>query len=272
MLFRSFVGNNLIPMLGNVLQSLPTVIASGIQMMIQGLQNMSENSEGIASFVISLVGSIGSVLIDNVPALILYGMKALTDVLHAIMMDIGSLLDEGTTTAINWIKEKISSYGIPEMLQSGINMVKEIASGFINGIADVLQKVQRVIDDVKGKFENFDCGSVGGNIISGIANGIRNGVGSIVSAAKEAAQSAFDAAKNFLGISSPSKLMEKEVGRQISAGMAVGIVKNLGMIENAMQEASAATDLRGFGLSGDLTYGYGYGTGGFTQNITVNSV
>ena len=47
--------------------------------------------------------------------------------------------------------------------------------------------------------------SIGGNIIRGIISGIGSAIGSLVSAATNAAKKAFDAAKNALGIHSPSK-------------------------------------------------------------------
>jgi cell division septum initiation protein DivIVA len=85
-------------------------------------------------------------------------------------------------------------------------------------------------------FTSTDWGSVGKNIISGIATGIKNGISSIVNAAKEAAKSALDAAKNFLGIRSPSRKGRDEVGAMFDKGIAGGVE------DNADQMVDAATD------------------------------
>jgi hypothetical protein len=58
--------------------------------------------------------------------------------------------------------------------------------------------------------------------MSGIKNGIAAGVGSLISAARNAALSAYNAAKNALGIHSPSVMFEG-IGTQMMRGMALGI-------------------------------------------------
>ena len=76
-------------------------------------------------------------------------------------------------------------------------------------------------------FRDTDWGSVGRNIVQGIANGIRNSLSWIMDAAIAAAQAALDAAKGFLGIQSPSKVFEMQVGWQMAAGTALGWEKGL---------------------------------------------
>ena len=65
--------------------------------------------------------------------------------------------------------------------------------------------------------------TAGYNMASGIASGIRSGQSSAVSAAISVAVAALAAAKRELGIHSPSRKFRKEVGEQISKGMAFGI-------------------------------------------------
>lgn len=79
-----------------------------------------------------------------------------------------------------------------------------------------------MVTNIIAFFRDTDWGSVGGNIVQGIANGIRNSLDWIMDAAIEAAQAALDAAKGFLGIQSPSKVFEMQVGWQMAAGTALG--------------------------------------------------
>ncbi len=81
--------------------------------------------------------------------------------------------------------------------------------------------VKRVVD-IKNAFLTADWGAIGANIMSGIKNGIAAGVGSLISAARNAALSAYNAAKNALGIHSPSVMFEG-IGTQMMRGMALGI-------------------------------------------------
>lgn len=64
---------------------------------------------------------------------------------------------------------------------------------------------------------------VGTNIIAGIVDGIRGGVGSVTSAITGLGVSAVTAARNALGIHSPSRVFADVVGRQIPAGIAQGV-------------------------------------------------
>ena len=96
-------------------------------------------------------------------------------------------------------------------------------TGIIQSIPSIVSAAGDAVRQAASAFTSYDWGSIGTNIINGIKNGISNAAGRIADAAKDAAKKAFDAAKNFLGIESPSKLFRDEVGRYISEGIAVGI-------------------------------------------------
>ena len=80
---------------------------------------------------------------------------------------------------------------------------------------------------------------LGTNIINGIADGIKNGAGIVADAARDAASAAFDAAKKFLGIESPSKLMRDQIGVNFSKGMAEGIMDGLPSVVGAATDTAA---------------------------------
>lgn len=80
--------------------------------------------------------------------------------------------------------------------------------------------------------------SVGVNMSSGLANGIRAGQSSVISAAIAVAAAGLRAAKSTLGIASPSRKFKNEVGKQISAGMALGISDNASLAGSAAEQMS----------------------------------
>lgn len=97
---------------------------------------------------------------------------------------------------------------------------------------------QRVWESIKKFFSDTDWGSIGRAILEGIASGIRNGAQLIVDAAISAARAAFDAAKGFLGIRSPSALFE-EIGQSIMRGWALGMARGIGDLAGAAVGAGA---------------------------------
>ncbi len=85
----------------------------------------------------------------------------------------------------------------------------------------LVEGAKNLISNVINTFQSINWGEVGSNIVQGIANGISGGIGFITEAARSAASAALEAAKGFLGIQSPSKLFEDQIG----ANMALGMVK-----------------------------------------------
>ena len=134
-------------------------------------------------------------------------MSAVKSIIAAILAAIrgdwtqfGANLRTATDTMMNAIKTLISN---------GSQIIRQIFSNLVTAIKNI--------------FTSVNWGSVGSAIINGIKNGITSGVGAIKDAARSAAQAALDAAKAFLGISSPSRLFKQVVGLPISQGIGVGI-------------------------------------------------
>lgn len=93
-------------------------------------------------------------------------------------------------------------------------------------------------------FRTTDWGQVGRNILTGIARGITAGISIITEAARNAASAALEAAKGFLGISSPSRVFELQVGHPMAAGVAAGWERGLAQLLTpslgALQPATAS--------------------------------
>jgi hypothetical protein len=102
------------------------------------------------------------------------------------------------------------------------------------------EKMMKKVEDAVMSIKNVDWGGIGRNIMEGIRDGIDAGISWIVNAAKNAAQAALDAARNLLGINSPS-LVFAGVGKNMMKGMASGINANAGLPASATSKAVSAT-------------------------------
>lgn len=96
-----------------------------------------------------------------------------------------------------------------EVFRTKFEMVKELVGLVIGNILDI--------------WRNTDWGAIGRGVIDGIKNGITSAVGVIKDAARKAAAAALDAAKGFLGISSPSSVAAEMIGRPFVEGIGEGI-------------------------------------------------
>lgn len=101
------------------------------------------------------------------------------------------------------------------------------------------QGIMLIVQNALKWFLEQDWGAIGTQIIQGIANGITAAAHFIVEAATAAAKAAFDAAKGFLGIQSPSKLFAG-IGENMMLGMAGGITANAALPAYASAGAAYA--------------------------------
>jgi hypothetical protein len=113
-----------------------------------------------------------------------------------------------------------------------------------------------------GKFKAFSFASMGTSIIDGIVSGIKSAGSAIWAALKGVIGGAVDSVKDFLGISSPSKLFRNEVGEQMAAGTAAGVDAGAGDV------AEASAKMAGGGVSG--AKGAANDNGGATAGRSVS--
>lgn len=189
-----------------ILQNLPSLISAAGNILGQLLNAFLAGLPGMLDAGVKLVGNIGTGLLQNGPK---------------VLAAIGSVIAQLLSTIVSHL---------PEILAKGIEIIGKLAAGIIRAIPDVVAAIPKVISGIVKGFTSHDWGSIGKNLIEGIASGITGAAGRIAEAAKNAAKRAYEAAKEFLGINSPSKLMRDEVGKFIPAGIAEGINRNAKVI------------------------------------------
>lgn len=123
----------------------------------------------------------------------------------------------------------------PEFLASGVELIAQMAVGLINGLPDLLAKIPEIFSAVSSAFASVNWASIGSALISGIVRGVRSAASTLINSLKSLATQALNAAKNALGIGSPSKVFAAEVGRWIPAGVAMGVDDNMTPLDRAMQ-------------------------------------
>lgn len=185
-------------------EALPTFLDAGVQFISQMAQGLLQNLPSVITSIGTVLSGLLSYILSQLPALLQKGYELMSSLASGIAGNLPAIL----SSIAGVIAQLLATIArnMPAILQKGIEIIANIAAGIIRAIPRVIAAIPQVWSNIRSKFSSFDWGSIGSNIISGVANGIRNGVGRIVSAAKDAAKSAFNAAKEFLGIASPSKL------------------------------------------------------------------
>lgn len=116
-----------------------------------------------------------------------------------------------------------------------LGVIKNLASG----IGSAMNLVISAVKDAWGALVRA-APELGKGMINGIAQGISDGVGFLKNAISDALNSALKAAKDKLGIKSPSVVFAQQLGLPMAQGMAQGMSQNQGLVRSAgMQLASA---------------------------------
>lgn len=154
-----------------------------------------------------------------------------------------------------------------QVLNGDFEAAGKTLAGIVERIWNAIFEIIRAeLDSVRELVLGIDWGSLGMAMIMGIANGIKGAATFLTTAATEAAQDAFDAAKGWLGIQSPSKRAAEEIGEPFAEGVGVGVRRKLGDVAQDVQ-----IGLRG--LIGEIpqpALAAPAATGGGGINITIH--
>lgn len=114
----------------------------------------------------------------------------------------------------------VGSQWVSAIVNAMSNFVSSVISGFSNAVSQVQGGMQRAYRTIVNFVSQF--ASAGMDLMRGLVRGIMNGMKWVVDAARNVARSAVNAAKNALGIHSPSRVF-KAIGSYTMAGMHLGM-------------------------------------------------
>lgn len=207
------VAANIVPVIQQIAAHVPEMLTSLIQIIMDSLPMFMETAGTLVDGIVQTLITSAPMLINGAAALIIQLANGLTENMDKVI--------DTTITLIGVIGNAIIQ-NLPQIIEAGIKLIGALVKGLLNAIPRIVAAIPKIIASIKQSFSSIDWGEVGRNIITGIANGLKNAGSAIVNAAKEAAKNALDAAKNFLGINSPSKVFRDEVGKNMALGMAQG--------------------------------------------------
>lgn len=221
-------------------------------------------------------GSVGTVMTDTVKNEIAASKKGVADITGSMIddaaevaktksakadfKDIGKQIPAGMKSGINsGSKEAEEAAGnmanqLPSVAkdQLGVHspsrVFHEIGENVTQGLSDGIASKQ---EEPKGQISSLveslisaagsftdSMGNVGANAMTGLANGIINNSGAALQAAQDVANQITQTMQDALDIHSPSRVMRDQVGRFIPQGIAVGIEKDSGKIDQSLNRIS----------------------------------
>lgn len=230
-----------------VLEYLPSLIDSGIEFVGKMADGVSQNAPSILSAIGTVISRLITTIIQRAPEFLAKGMELILRMANGLIQALPTIISSMVSLLVRLVAT--IAQNAPQFLAKGIELIGKLAAGLIQAIPKAVAAIPQIIRGIVSAFKGYDWGSIGRNIIDGVKNGIVNAASRLASAAVEAAKAAFNGVKNFLGIHSPSKKAEQEIGRQWSAGIGIGFEKYMptddmvGAVEDAF-DALNGTEIR----------------------------
>lgn len=181
---------------------------------------------GIVQWFMELPGRIWNWLLETVVKINQWGVEMWNKATTAVSNMINSVVNwfkELPGRIWNWLVEtvvKVNQWGI-DMINKG----KQAASDLVTNIVDTIKNLPSKMLEI------------GKNIVQGIWNGITGMVSWLKDKISGFLGGIVDGVKGVLGIHSPSKVFNKEVGRFMAMGIGEGFEDNLDKVYKQMQSA-----------------------------------
>lgn len=196
-----------------VVQFFTADLPNAINALVQWFAQLPGNIAAFLSMVItSVVAWVANMAANAVSAGSQF-ISGIAGFLSALPGNVASWLAGVISTVIGWVSQFASN---------ATSAATQFASNLINGLASIPGQVT----------------SIGSNIIQGMVNGVTGAADQLISAVKGAVDDAIGAAKNLLGIKSPSRVF-RQIGRYTMQGAALGVDDDADLLlqstDNAMR-------------------------------------
>ena len=224
----SMAMSNMLSQVNSIIQELPgkiwTHLVNAVNEVIAWGQQMVSNASTAASNMLSKVsgiiqelpGKIWTHLVNTVNKVVAWGQQMVSNASTAasnMLSKVSSTLQRLPGKVWDYLSQaaqKVVTWGT-QLAQKGAAAATQLFNSIVNGLSSLPSKMAEI----------------GGNIVSGIWNGISSGWNWLTNKVSNLANSLLDAAKDALGINSPSKEFADKVGRWIMPGVGKGLDKSM---------------------------------------------
>lgn len=196
-----------------VVQFFTVDMPNAINALVQWFASLPGN---IAAFLSTVIANVAAWVANMASNAVNAGSQFVSNVGNFFAQLPGNILgflNSVITNVLTWVSQ---------MGQQAANAATTFANNFINGLASIPGQVA----------------SIGGNIVQGLVNGVTGAAGKLIDAVKGAVDDAVQAAKNLLGIKSPSRVFRK-IGQYSMQGAALGVDDDADLLlqstDNAMR-------------------------------------
>ena len=187
---QTFLVDNLLPMIGNVLAGIPEIVYSLVPELLQTgtelLSSLAQGfTEGIPEFFSTALPQLLAFtdqLRDNAASFVDAGLNLITQLLNGLIAGLPDLIAYVPDIIINICG--IINDNMPKILAEGVSIIVQLVVGIVKAVPDLLANWKKILQAVLSVISAINWLNIGKNILTGVANGVKSMGSSLLNAFK----------------------------------------------------------------------------------------
>ena len=234
------IGNFVGDALNKLIKLLPKFIEYGIKIILALIKGLTEQIPQLIPTIVEAIMTIINTLIDNLDEILLAGIDIIIALIEGLTSE-KSL--EALYTGIYKVIGTLINYmtdpkNMAKFLDAGIRIIFAILNAFVNVPTAMWNSVKDLPKKIKDAFINRvnEFKTTGKELLQGLWNGIKEKWENLKKKVEDLGKGIVSKFKSVFGIKSPSTIMRDVIGKQLTAGIAVGIEANTDSVDSAIDE------------------------------------
>lgn len=195
---QTFLVDNLLPMIGNVLAGIPEIVYSLVPELLQTgtelLSSLAQGfTEGIPEFFSTALPQLLAFtdqLRDNAASFVDAGLNLITQLLNGLIAGLPDLIAYVPDIIINICG--IINDNMPKILAQGVSIIVQLIAGLVQTVPSLLANWKKILEAVLSVISAINWLNIGKNILTGVANGVKSMGSSMLNAFKGGFSSALN--------------------------------------------------------------------------------
>ena len=187
---QTFLVDNLLPMIGNVLAGIPEIVYSLVPELLQTgtelLSSLAQGfTEGIPEFFSTALPQLLAFtdqLRDNAASFVDAGLNLITQLLNGLIAGLPDLIAYVPDIIINICG--VINDNMPKILAQGVSIIVQLVAGIVKAVPDLLANWKKILQAVLSVISAINWLNIGKNILTGVANGVKSMGSSMLNAFK----------------------------------------------------------------------------------------
>ena len=187
---QTFLVDNLLPMIGNVLAGIPEIVYSLVPELLQtGTELLSSLAQGFTQGIPDFLSNALPQLLQfteelraNAGVFVDAGLNLITQLLNGLIAGLPDLIAYVPDIIINICG--IINDNMPKILGEGVAIIVQLVVGIVKAVPDLLANWKKILQAVLSVISAVNWLNIGKTILTGVANGVKSMGSSMLNAFK----------------------------------------------------------------------------------------